>query len=157
MKKRILSAVALLCMVVCLSGCDSQQWSKTELESISYDIPADWETVDSISNKRHYLKVDGQIRYVIHTWDLENIYDTPMDYINRWASLGISFTSIGDTTIDGEPAYTCTFLSDVGDLNEIYAFNTSDGVYAVIFTDIEGEAFPDDIREHVLDSIQIND
>lgn len=156
MKKRIFAVVVLLCTMVCLVGCDSKQWSKTELQSISYEYPSDWYTDDWTTDKQHYLIVDEQTRYMIRTWFYGDAYESPIDYINHWATLGVSFISVGDITIAGGPSYTCTFLAENGFLIESYAFETSDGVYAIIFEDQNGEEFPDDIRDHVLNSIQIN-
>ena len=70
MKKRILSAVALLCMVVCLSGCSSNQgvdvnsieWVTEDYEDyFTFQVPLEWSGEHGMYSADEDSSVPGNI------------------------------------------------------------------------------------------------
>ncbi len=155
MKKRILSVVALLCMVVCLSGCSNIEWVAQRYEDFTFELPAQWEQSEYSDNRFSSSSEDVPGYFVIHTLSTL-IYDSEQNCVASFME-----TSDGtvveekDITIAGIPGYYCevSYTWEGGTFSTYYyVILHQDHYYSFTFDDCS-----ESIRNHVVQSIQINE
>ena len=156
MKKRILSAVALLCMVVCLSGCSNIEWVTQTYEDITFQVPAEWEASDnsSLFISSEDSAVPGS---VLISSSSSGMYSSPAEYMESYMEEPLNGTLIQQNEIDisGVPGshYELSFTQEGETFSlNYYLFTFNDTLYIFNFDGCE-----ENVREHVVNSIQINE
>lgn len=155
MKKRILSAVALLCMVVCLSGCSNIEWVTQKYEDFTFELPAQWEQSEYSDNRFSSSSEEVPGYFSINPTSTL-IYDSEQDSIASFinASDG-TVVEEKDITIAGTPGYYCEVSYTMeGETFSMYYYVIlhQDHYYSFTFGDCS-----ESIRNHVIQSIQINE
>lgn len=159
MKKRILSAVALLCMVVCLSGCSNIEWVTESYEDITFQVPVVWEKSEGMeyfSFNSDDIPKDFQGSLFVDTFST-TIYESEIDYIEKYVLNSSDDTILEQEqlSIAGVRGYYCKVQSEVeNDAITVfyYVFQYQDEIYSFGFINC-GK----DVQEQVIDSIQINE
>lgn len=164
MKKRIFAVAALLCAVVCLGGCSSNQgvdvnsieWVTETYENVSFQVPLVWNRSE---NLERFVSSSDDIpgTLLVDTFP-RSIYDSEIDFIQQFA-LNASDGSLIDQqqiSIAGIRGYynRVRYFSDGGEAfyMDYYVFIDEDDIYSFEFYNCS-----EDIQEKVVDSIQIND
>lgn len=173
MKKRILSAVALLCMVICLSGCSSNQgvdvnsieWVTEDYEDyFTFQVPLEWSgehgmySADEDSSVPGSFYINNTLSYILNP----NSFSPLEDFVeSETTNLDSNETLVEQEriSIGGRRGYRYV-IERRGELDNeeysyqsvYYAFEAKDTVFSLwfgIFTD-------NNVRKYIVDSIQIN-
>mgnify|MGYP001624468480 CR=1 FL=1 len=165
MKKRILSAVALLCMVVCLSGCSSNQgvdvdsieWVTEGLEEYyTFQVPIQWEGANTEFGALDDPDVPGGVSiYRQMEYGTVERYMESEDIIPSGRSLETKEPMV----IGGQRGYHYVLSSFYYDDNgqptttyfDHYAFEANGAVFDVWFNPITDK----NVREYIINSITI--
>lgn len=153
MKKRILSALALLCMVVCLSGCSNIEWVEEEQDGYAFEVPLNWENTGGFIFKDE----NGEYQLFIMTY---YSYDSLEDFSTYHVGKGENETLLEkeQIAIDGKRGLYYVIQNDYSDEDisvtteeRCYAFIADENVVEFAFYDTNNG-----IREHIVDSITID-
>ena len=167
MKKRILSAVALLCMVVCLSGCSSQtadtanpsendlnsmEWTTASyLDYFSYQVPKEWTSTSMGFTSTSTSKIHGSVSFSIVT----DYYLSAEEFVEEEVNAvtpELKFVDQGTVAIDGVRGYYFTLENDIGEADYHFVFESGNEIFYGMF----GSETNNELREYILDSISLN-
>lgn len=174
MKKRILAVAALLCAVVCLGGCSSNQgvdvnsieWVTEKYEDyFTFQVPLEWSgehgmySADEDSSVPGGLYLNNTLSYIVNPNSfspLEDFVESETSYLDSNESL----IEQEKVSIGGRRGYRYV-IERTEEVNneefsyqsEYYAFEAKDTVFSLWFR----VTTDDNVRKYIIDSIQIND
>lgn len=174
MKKRIFAVAALLCAVVCLGGCSSNQgvdvnsieWVTEDYEDyFTFQVPLEWSgehgmySADEDSSVPGGLYLNNTLSYIVNPNSfspLEDFVESETSYLDSNESL----IKQEKVSIGGRRGYRYV-IERTEEVNneefsyqsEYYAFEAKDTVFSLWFR----VTTDDNVRKYIIDSIQIND
>ncbi len=174
MKKRIFAVAALLCAVVCLGGCSSNQgvdvnsieWVTESYEDyFTFQVPLEWSgehgmySADEDSSVPGGLYLNNTLSYIVNPNSfspLEDFVESETSYLDSNESL----IEQEKVSIGGRRGYRYV-IERTEEVNneefsyqsEYYAFEAKDTVFSLWFR----VTTDDNVRKYIIDSFQIND